>query len=92
MWNRRSLIVFLAGLNLFLMMALLMQFVTLPRAYAQAGGGGLACVTAKAAGQSFDVVYVLEGNNLHAFYPSNFQTKKHAHAASRDLSADFTRK
>lgn len=91
MLNKRSLIVLLTGLNLFLLAAMLFQTLGLPKAYAQPGGGGMACVTAKAAGQSFDVVYVLEGNNLHAFYPANFQTKKHAHAFTRDLTADFSK-
>lgn len=93
MLTKRALIVLLAGLNLFLLAAVLFQFVGLPKAFADAsGGGGVACVTAKAAGQSFDIVYVLDGNNLHAFYPTNFQTKKHGLASTRDLSVDFPNK
>lgn len=92
MLTKRALIVLLAGLNLFLLAAVLFQFVGLPKAFANPTGGGIACVTAKAAGQSFDIVYVLDGNNLHAFYPSNFQTKKHALASTRDLTVDFAKK
>lgn len=92
MITKRGLIVLLVGLNALLVVALLFQFVSLPRAYAQAGGGPMAVVTAKAAGQSFDVLYVVRGDALHAFYPANFQTKKHAHAATRDLKTDFEKK
>ena len=92
MLTKRAIVVLLAGLNLFLLAAVLFQVVALPKAFAADGAGGYACVTAKAAGQSYDVVYVLEGNNLHAFYPTNPQTKKHAHAFTRDLGLDFTKK
>lgn len=91
--SKRTMIVGLLGLNLLLFLALVLGSYHLPAAYAQTGAraGDFACVTAKAAGQSFDVVYVLDRSEkkLHAFAPTNIQTKKHKQVAVRDLKADF---
>ncbi len=93
MLRKRTLVAALAGLNALLLGALLMQSYSLPTAHAQAKAraGDYACVTAKAAGQSFDVVYVLDkpSRKLHAFYPSNPQASKYGYGQYRDLAADF---
>ena len=48
-------------------------------------------MTAKPAGQSYDVLYMLDpaAHKLHAFYPGLPQTKQLSHAEPRDLKADF---
>ncbi len=91
MLNKRSVIVALVGLNLFLFALLALSSYSPTMAFAQAGGraGDFSCVTAKAAGQSYDVVYVLDrqGRKLHAFYPG--AQGKFAYGKFRDLTADF---
>lgn len=90
---KRSLITALIVANLCLLMALLSVFLTLPTTYAQGGGRGVdyLCVTAKPAGQSYDVLYVLDpaAQQLHAFYPGSPQNKQLLRAESRDLKIDF---
>ena len=90
---KRSLITSLIVANLCLLAALISVFFTLPITYAQGGGrgGDYLCVTAKPAGQSYDVLYVLEPTTqqLHAFYPGSPQSKQLSHAESRDLKKDF---
>jgi hypothetical protein len=96
MFKKRSAIVLLVGLNLLLLVLLLIGSYSPAVAYA-AGGAGRAgdyiCVTAKAAGQSYDVVYVLDRpeRKLHAFYPQSVQSRKYVHGAVRDLALDFGR-
>ncbi len=95
MLTRRSGIVLLAGLNLFLLGLLIAGTYSPNAAFAQAGGrsGGFLTVTAKAAGQSYDVLYVLDvpGKKMHAFYPKRGQGRKYAYGKFRDLKADFER-
>lgn len=90
---KRTLIVVLAGLNVFFLALLLAGQYSLPAAYGQAGGraGDFVCVTAKAAGRSYDVVYVLDRpeKKLHAFYPADVQSRKHVYAGFRELEKDF---
>lgn len=95
MFTRRALIVLLAGINVILLVGLLAANIAPSAAFAQAGSpGGMACVTAKAAGRTYDVVYLLDSaqHKLHAFYASNPQTKKHVHAGFRDLAQDLGKK
>ncbi len=93
MFTKRSIIVLLAGLNVLLAAGLLAGVVALPTAHAQAGGraGGFISVSAKARGQAYDVVYILDKTQekLHAFYPANVQTKKFSYGQNRDLKQDF---
>lgn len=94
--SKRSLLVFLAGLNALLAAALFASAYSLPAALAQARGGrgGLVSVTAKAPGQTFDVLYVLDSQDqkLWAFYPTGNATRPELKpAAPRDLKADFGR-
>lgn len=90
--TKRSVVVLLVGVNLFLAALLVMGSVSLPKAHAQSGGraGDFSIVTAKAAGQSYDVVYVLDrpARKLHAFYPQNIQGKLD-YAQFRDLERDL---
>ena len=91
--GKRSLIGALIVVNVCFLAALLSVCFRLPGAYAQAGarGADYLCVTAKPAGQSYDVLYVLDpaAQRLHAFYPGLPQTKQLSHAEPRDLKADF---
>lgn len=93
MLTKRSLIAGLIGLNLLLFAVLLMSSIQSPSAYAQAGGrpGNYITVTAKAAGQSFDVLYMLNPatRKLNAFYPA--RGGKYILAPERDLISDFGR-
>ncbi len=92
---KRPAIVLLVALNALLVLILLSKGGWLPKALAQAPGrgGNYVTVTAKAQGQSYDVLYVLDVSDrkLHAFYPANVQTRELAYASFRDLKADFGR-
>ena len=96
MFTKRSMIVMLVGLNLFLLAVLLFGSYSLPAAYAQVGArpGDFACVTAKVAGQTYDVLYVLDvpSRKLYAFYPTGGHTNQLAATQPRDLAKDFDRK
>ena len=93
MFSRRSLIVLLAGLNVVLVVLLIIGSYSLPGAFAQVSGGrgDIVCVTAKAQGQSYDVLYVLDAQEkfLHAFYPTSVQAKQYVATPPRDLRKDF---
>ena len=95
MLSKRSLIVLLVGMNLLLLVVLVIGSYSMPPAFAQAGGkaGNFVAVTAKAQGQAYDVLYVLDakGRKLHAFYPTSVQQKQYAAARPRDLEKDFER-
>jgi hypothetical protein len=94
--TKRSWIVILVGVNLLLLGSLLLEGYSLPSALAQSGvrGGEFICVTAKPAGQIYDVLYVLDlpSHKLHGFYPSLPQSKQLTHAEPRDLKKDFGRR
>ena len=96
MFTKHSFIVLLVGLNLLLLAVLLIGSNSPPAAYAQSGArpGDFVCVTAKAQGRSFDVLYVLDmpARKLHAFYPVSEQTKEHLPVQPRDLKTDFGRR
>ena len=93
MLTKRSVITLLLGLNLLLMAGLVIASTSLPVAYAQAGArpGDFVCVTAKAAGQSYDVLYLLDvrERKLHALYPASAARNPLVPALPRDLAADF---
>ena len=91
--TKRTIVVMLAGLNLFFLALMIAGSTSPPAAYAQKGGraGEFSCVTAKAAGQSYDVVYILDrpGRKLHALFPTAGRGKKFEYAQFRDLDKDF---
>jgi len=94
MFSKRSLLTLLVGLNLVLLVLLFMGSYSGPAAFAQSargGGGGFVSVTAKAQGQAYDALYLLDASaqTLHAFYPTNVQQKRYVPVQPRDLSADF---
>ena len=93
MKRRSSAIFLLVIVNLGLLAALLSECFELPPAYAQPGGRGAdyLCVTAKPAGQSYDVLYLLDpsAHRLHAMYPSSPPAKKLTRTEPRDLKKDF---
>ena len=96
MFTKRSLIAILVGLNLVLLAALLMGSYSLPAAIGQgtARAGNFVCVTAKAAGQSYDVLYLLDvrSRKLYGLYPTGARPVRLTATAPRDLAADFGRK
>jgi hypothetical protein len=91
--TKRFAITALIVANLCLVAALLSACFALPATYAQGGGRGgeYVCVTAKPAGQTYDVLYVLDpaAHKLHAFYPGLPQSKQLSRAEPRDLKKDF---
>ncbi len=91
--SKRPIITLLIVVNLCLLTGLLSALIALPKTYAQGGGrrADYLCVTAKPAGQSYDVLYVLDQSSqqLHAFYPGSPQNKQLSRAESRDLKLDF---
>lgn len=95
MLTKRSIIALLVGVNLLLLAVLLVATYSPPAAYAQARGmpGNFVAVTAKAAGQNYDVLYLLDRQQqkLHAFYPQRTGGKKYGYGYGkyRDLKADF---
>lgn len=97
MISKRSLLACLLGLNCILAAVFLVGSVTSsPQAFGQApavGSSNTICVTAKASGQTFDVVYLLDvqGHKLHAFLPSGPQTRQLAYGGVRDLERDLGR-
>lgn len=95
MVSKRSIIVTLVGLNLFLLSLLLTMVLSLPSARAQGSrrGGSLACVSAKPPGWDYDVVFTLDvgAKQLYAVYPRDALAKQLAHTKPRDLLADFVR-
>ena len=91
---KATLLASLVAVNVFLLVALLTAGGALPTASAQPGGrggGNYLCVTAKAAGQSYDVSYVLDqsGQQLHAFHPGQGQNRQLTRTEPRDLARDF---
>jgi len=93
---KRLTIVALVGVNIALFAALLFQTLSLPRAIAQAGAprGGFVTVTAKPAGRSYEVLYLLDvsARQLHALYPSVQLRNQLVAVAPRDLAKDFAAK
>ena len=93
MLTKRSIIAALFGVNLMLAGALILASQPTPLALAQraARSGGFVSVTAKASGQSYDVLYVLDvpGRKLHGYYPAAGRGGRLKKTAARDLSKDF---
>ena len=93
MFAKRSLITLLVGLNLLLLVVLMIGSYSMPSAFAQAAKrpGDFIAVTAKAQGQAFDVLYLLDSGDhkLYALYPTSLQRKQYAAVQPRDLKKDF---
>lgn len=91
--TKRSIITWLAVVNAVLLAALVLASRPDSSAVAQGVGrsGGFASVTAKASGQSYDVVYVLDvpGRKLYGYYPVGGQGGKIKPTPPRDLMKDF---
>lgn len=90
---KRSWIAALVGVNLLLFALLVFGAVSLPKAFGQrGGGGGFTCVTAKGAGQNYDVMYILDqtGRQLYAYRPARSgQNVQYGPMDMRDLDTDF---
>ena len=96
MLARRIAVVLLVGLNLFLAALLVLGSYSLPTALAQQGRarpGDFICATAKAATQSYEVLYVLDvrANKLYGFYPTSGHATQLTATPPRDLAKDFNR-
>ena len=92
---KRSAIGVLVAVNLLLLVALLVGSSSLPPAYAQIAGrsGNFVCATAKAGGQSYDVLYLLDvtSRQLNGFYPVRANRNQLSATKPRDLTKDFQR-
>lgn len=92
MRSRSSIITALVGLNLFLLAILLIGSYSLPKAEAQSGGraGDFVTVTALAAGQAYDVLYVVDvpKRKMYGFIP---EPNSLDFVAFTDLKEDFKR-
>jgi len=90
--SKRSLVVALVGLNLFLLAAILLSAYTPPAAYAQRIGGAANYIAVTCeADDSYDVFYLLDlpERRLHAYVPSRQQDGTIEYVGSRDLQTDF---
>lgn len=92
MFTKRSAIALLVGLNLFLLAALVMEAVPAPTAFGQVGArpGDFVCVTARAGGATYEVLYVLDvpGRKLFGLYPPG-QDRQLKASRPRELDKDF---
>jgi len=92
-FTRRTWVSLLLLLNVLLAVGLLSSALSLPRALGQGAGrgGSYLSVTARATGETYDVLYILDlsTNKLHAFYPNPTQAKQLTRSEPRDLHLDF---
>ena len=93
MLHKRSLIGLLVVANLVLVLALVVSSYQLPQALAQRAGfgGNYIAATAKASGQSFETLFLLDttGHRLLAVYQSATHRGQWDYSPARDLNADF---
>jgi hypothetical protein len=92
MSSKRSVIVALVGLNLFLLAAMVLSSYSLPAAYAQRMGAGINYISVTCeADLDYDVFYLVDLPNrtLHAFIPARTLDGKLQYVGSRDLARDF---
>jgi len=91
---KRSIIVALVGINLFLLAALILSSYSPPAAYAQRVGGAwnYIAVTCEV-DESYDALYLVDlgDRRLHAFVPSQQQNGSIEYVGSRSLKGDFDR-
>ncbi len=92
--SKRSIIVGLVGLNVFLLVAMVLSTWSLPKAFAQRAGAAsnYIAVTCRA-DQDFDVVYIVDlaQRRLMCFVPDRNLKGKMVFGGDRDLGADFNR-
>ena len=92
--SKRSIVVALVGMNLFLLGALILSSYSLPAAYAQRAGYAANYVTVTCeVDESYDVLYLVDlpTRRLHAFLPSREAEGRLEYVDSRDLQQDFSR-
>jgi len=94
MISKRSIIVALIGLNLFLLIAVVSGSYSLPSAMAQRRGasGDYVAVTCRA-DPNYDVLYIIDlaERALHCFVPDRDRSGHMTYAGVRNLVADFER-
>ena len=94
MVSKRSIVVALAGVNLFLLVALIFGSYSLPKALAQRTGssGNFLAITAKA-DTDLDALFLIDlgDRRLHCFLPTRDRSGNIEPKGSRDLEQDFGR-
>ncbi len=94
MISKRSIVVALAGINLFLLIALVLGSYSLPKALAQRAGAAsnFVAVTAKA-DADLDALFLIDLGNrtMHCFLPSRDRSGNVEPKGSRNLEQDFGR-
>ena len=89
--TKRSIIVALVGINLFLLAALILSSYSPPAAYAQRVGGAWNYIAVSCeVDESYDALYLVD-RRLHAFVPSQTQDGSIEYVGSRSLKGDFER-
>lgn len=95
MLSKRSMILVLIAINAVLLLAVTTRVGRSTAAFAQGGAraGDFLCVTAKVAGQSYDMLYTLDvpQRKLFGFYPATGGATRLAATQPRDLAKDFNR-
>jgi hypothetical protein len=90
--TKRSIIVGLVGVNLFLLAALVLSAAPPPAAMAQTAGrpGDFMMISCQFTDQ-YDALYILDnpGRLLHCFAPAGKSAGKMIHAQTRELINDF---
>lgn len=92
MKRKQFVIASLAAVNVLLLTVLISFATPLPTANAQAGrsgGAGYVCASARAAGRTYEVLYMIDlaTRKMHSFYPD--RGKLLFSAVPRDLDKDF---
>ena len=90
--SKRSIIVALVGLNVFLLAALILSSYSPPAAYAQRVGGAWNYIAVSCeVDESYDAFYLVDlgARRLHAFMPSQKQDGNLEYVGSRSLESDF---
>jgi len=93
MKTKQFVLVSLVAVNAVLVFLLVGQAAPMPTALAQAarpGGGGYVCATAKAAGRTYEVLFMIDlaTRRMHVFFPDN-SGKLITTDEPRDLDKDF---
>jgi len=90
--NKRSIIVILVGLNLFLLSALMLTAASPARAMAQRiGGAGNFLTLTNKIDADIDALFLVDlpDRKLHAFAPQRDEGGRLAYIGGRDLEEDF---
>ena len=96
MQTKRTFIVALAGVNLFLLAALIFSTVSPPAAHAQmvTGRAGDFVMATCQASQDFDVLYIIDrpARILHCYAPLRDRSGQVAYVGSLSLANEFRRR